>query len=125
MSVLGKVFVYEENSSEIRQHISHLTDFGFFVFGTDNLYLLLKYAKEVHPDVVFFNLSESFQTSDKDWHIIEQSLCYKQCPKIFIKSVEELKNKPPFVYQEMPAEGFSMQQLYQDIKKTSTQKYIH
>ena len=75
MSYLGKIFIYEKNPDDLKYYESDFRRNGFFVFGTNNLYLLTQYAKEIKPNIIIINLPQSLHPDNNTFQNIEESLC--------------------------------------------------
>ena len=84
MSDLGKIFIYEKNLHHLHQLIADLELHGFYTFGTNNLYALIQYAKEVKPDIMVINLPFKHTLSEEDIIKIEATVCKNGCPDIYI-----------------------------------------
>ena len=85
MSNLGKIFIYEKKPQTLNQYRQHFETNGFFTFGTDNLYLLTQYSKEIHPDIIIINLPSSVVLNSDTMSELEKLLCQNDnCPEIYI-----------------------------------------
>lgn len=125
MTTLGKIFIYENDISNIRQYVSNLEAQGFYTFGTDNLYKLLKYSEQVNPDVVIMNFPQNFEADSKTWSSIENSLCHSKCPEVYINSVENFGDKPSFHYHDFHADKINEDQILTILNSPSVQNTLH
>ncbi|MEE6208237.1 MAG: hypothetical protein VZR95_09315 [Alphaproteobacteria bacterium] len=57
-SPYGKVFLYNDNKFALGAFDDFFTSRSLKMFGSDNLYQLIRYAKEINPDLLIFNLQE-------------------------------------------------------------------
>lgn len=110
MSVLGKIFVYEQNPATLHQYAADLEAQGFFTFGTDNIYQLLKYAQTVNPDVIIMNIPQNFNADNSFWQEFHNSLCTHHCPQIFINAASPFATDS-FHYVLFPDTDLSRQEI--------------
>jgi len=54
----GKVFLYNENKDIFNVFDDFFTDRSLQMFGSDNLYYMIKYAREINPDIMIFNIHD-------------------------------------------------------------------
>ena len=54
----GNVFLYNDNKLPLSAFDDFFTSRSFKMFGSDNLYQLIRYAREINPDLLIFNLQE-------------------------------------------------------------------
>lgn len=125
MSDLGKIFVYEKNLEHLQQYVSDFKSLGFFYFGTDNLFLLVQYAKEVNPDVIIINVSENDMLSNEDIEQIENTLCTSGCKNIYINQDTGKEHSPNFNYWEFGANEIFYKQILNIIKQVRDNKILH
>ena len=57
MQYLGNIFLYNTTKTNTLNYQKDLTDKGYFIFGTDNLYKFSLYNKELSPDVLLFDFA--------------------------------------------------------------------
>lgn len=125
MSVLGKIFVYEEDIQNLRHYIGKLEKFGFAAFGTDNLYQFLKYSEQINPDIVIMNLPEDFNADSKTWEQMESSLCQNRCPQIYINADHGFNHKPAFHYYDFNSADISQEQINNILENFTDRKYLN
>ncbi len=117
MSHLGKIFIYEQNPETLNQFAAHLESQGFFAFGTDNIYLLLKYAASVAPDVVIMNMPHDFEADNTFWKIMHENLCHEKCPQIFINAKPPKEDDNSFYYTDFHSKSVPEGQILDLIQK--------
>lgn len=59
---LGHIFIYDDNRSRLQAFRNFFAKENLQIFGTDNLYQLLKYAGEITPDILIFSFKENSRT---------------------------------------------------------------
>lgn len=123
MSSLGKIFIYEQNFHNFKQYANHLEAQGFLTFGTDNLYLFLKYSEQINPDIVIMNLPEKFNANEQTWQTIENSLCKQSCPQIFINSQRKFSHQPAFHYYDFKTKDVLEEQIIDILRHTPKQQF--
>ena len=85
MSNLGKIFIYEKEPKHLNQYKQHFETNGFIIFGTNNLYLLTQYSKEIKPDIIIINLPSSVVLNADTMAELEKTLYQNEnCPEIYI-----------------------------------------
>lgn len=125
MSSLGKIFVYEKNTQNLHTYIDKLELRGFITFGTDNLYQLLAYSKQINPDVVIMNLPDDFDADKNTWDKVEESLCYNACPQIYINSQRDFAHRPSFHYYDFSSDEINEEQINDILTNIRQQKLLH
>lgn len=125
MPHLGKIFVYEQDIRSLHQYLGKLEKQGFAAFGTDNLYQLLKYSEQVHPDIVIMNLPEEFNADSQTWQKVENSLCQEKCPQIYINTEQKFSHQPSFHYYNFDSAHVTLDQIDQILKNLPRQNYLH
>ena len=124
MSYLGKIFIYEKNPDDLKYYESDFRRNGFFVFGTNNLYLLTQYAKEMKPDIVIINLPQSLHPDDNTFKNIEESLCNTDnCPDIYINTDWNFKHKDEFHSFNFISEDLTPEQIFNVVNQSSLTKH--
>ena len=124
MSYLGKIFIYEKNPDDLKYYESDFRRNGFFVFGTNNLYLLTQYAKEMKPDIVIINLPQSLHPDDNTFNNIEESLCNTEnCPDIYINTDWNFKHKDEFHSFNFISEDLTPEQIFNVVNQSSLTKH--
>jgi hypothetical protein len=124
MSYLGKIFIYEKNPDDLKYYESDFRRNGFFVFGTNNLYLLTQYAKEMKPDIVIINLPQSLHPDDNTFKNIEESLCNTEnCPDIYINTDWNFKHKDEFHLLNFISEDLTPEQIFNVVNQSSLTKH--
>ncbi len=82
---LGRIFVYDTD----KQHIAELKEYfenrAFVVFGTDNIYQLLNYARELNPDVIIFRVEENYNPVRASLSRLIPDISGRNYPIILIK----------------------------------------
>ena len=61
---LGRIFVYDTDKKRLGEVKEYFEIRGFELFGTDNIYQLLNYARELNTDVARF-LADYQEKADK------------------------------------------------------------
>ena len=125
MSELGKIFIYEKNLDQLNQLIENLKLRGFYTFGTDNLYALVQYAKEVHPDIVVINLPSNHTLSEEDICKLEKNICQTECPDIYINQNINSEHISKFHNWNFSAESITDEQLLEIITSIKNKSYLH
>ena len=126
MSSLGKVFIFEKNLNHLKKYQRIFSKIGFFTFSTDNLYLLLQYTKEVHPDIVIINIPNSVFLTENNLHQLEKNLCNKQnCPHIYINQILSSENNPHIHQWNFETEDLSYEQILQIIKHSNSKNDLN
>lgn len=124
MSDLGKIFIYEKNPDTLKYYESDFRRNGFFVFGTNNLYLLTQYAKEMKPNIVIINLPQSLHPDDNTFKNIEESLCNTEnCPDIYINSNWNFEHKDEFHLLNFISEDLTPEQIFNVVNHSSLTKH--
>lgn len=83
--MLGKVFLYNENKSPLSAFDDFFADRSLQMFGSDNLYHMIKYAREINPDMMIFSIqSEPEKTFSAVEHFEENIMV--QYPVIVIRN---------------------------------------
>ena len=124
MSYLGKIFIYEKNPDDLKYYESDFRRNGFFVFGTNNLYLLTQYAKEMKPNIVIINLPQSLHPDDNTFNNIEESLCNTEnCPDIYINTDWNFKHKDEFHSFNFISEDLTPEQIFNIVNQSSLTKH--
>lgn len=59
-SYFGRVFAYDTNKTRLENFRCIFENRGFLLFGTDNIYQLLRYTNEIKPDVIIFHVDEDY-----------------------------------------------------------------
>lgn len=124
MADLGKIFIFEKNPIHLQQYASSFEELGFFFFGTDNLYSLIQYAKEVKPDVVIIHVPENHTLSENDIDKIENMLCKNGCPNIYINQHIHSNYSPNFNYWDFDKD-ITYEQVLSIIKQAMLNKTFH
>ncbi|MBE6450458.1 MAG: hypothetical protein E7016_00660 [Alphaproteobacteria bacterium] len=125
MSNLGKIFIYEKTPEQLEKYRHHFETNGFFTFGTDNLYFLTQYAKEINPDIIIINLPLSIKLSNEAFIELEEKLCQaKSCPQIYINYQLPYRHKPQFHYWNFDTQDLNYEQILQIIND-SNKKYLN
>lgn len=57
---LGRIFVYDTDKKRLGEVKEYFEIRGFELFGTDNIYQLLNYARELNPDIIIFRVEENY-----------------------------------------------------------------
>lgn len=57
---LGRIFVYDTDNKRLNEIKDYFEIRGFELFGTDNIYKLLNYARELNPDIIIFRVEENY-----------------------------------------------------------------
>lgn len=57
---LGRIFVYDADKENLQRFKQYFEARGFEFFGTDNVYQLLSYARELNPNIIIFNVEENY-----------------------------------------------------------------
>lgn len=125
MADLGKIFIFEKNPIHLQQYASSFEELGFFFFGTDNLYSLIQYAKEVKPDIVIIHVPKFHTLSEADISNIEAILCKSDCPSIYINQHISSNHSSHFNYWDFENESISYGQILDVIKQTAHKKTFH
>lgn len=124
MSDLGKIFIFEKNPYHLRKYVPLFEEHGFFPFGTDNLYSLIQYSKEVKPDIIIINIPKNHTLSENDIDKIENMLCKTGCPNIYINQHINSDHSPNFNYWDFDKD-ISYEQILSIIKQSMTNKTLH
>ena len=124
MSDLGKIFIYEKNLHHLHQLIADLELHGFYTFGTNNLFALIQYAKEVKPDIMVINLPVKQTRSEEDISKIEATVCKNGCPDIYINQNISHNRMSKFHTWNFNTEDITNEQLLTIIKNTEAKKYL-
>lgn len=56
----GRIFVYDTEKKRLNEVKEYFENRGFQLFGTDNIYQLLNYARELKPDIIIFRVEENY-----------------------------------------------------------------
>ena len=102
-SVLGKVFVYNENKSALSAFDDFFANRSLQMFGSDNLYHMIKYAREINPDMMIFSIQEEHDKAFSPVGHFEDTIKI-QYPIIVIRNDDVPFKKHPCVahYLRMP-----------------------
>ena len=57
---LGRIFVYDTDKTRLEEFEDFFQKRSFEVFGTDNIYKLLNYARELNPNIIIFRVEENY-----------------------------------------------------------------
>lgn len=57
---LGRIFVYDTDKERLLKFKEYFESRGYELFGTDNIYQLLNYTRELNPNVIVFNVDENY-----------------------------------------------------------------
>lgn len=57
---LGRVFIYDTDKQNLSELKEYFENHSFEVFGTDNIYQLLNYARELNPNIIIFRVEENY-----------------------------------------------------------------
>lgn len=56
----GRIFAYDTDRERLKNFQEIFEKRGFLLFGTDNIYQLLRYTYEIKPDVMIFYVDENY-----------------------------------------------------------------
>jgi hypothetical protein len=124
MSSFGKVFVYDQDAKHLNKAFERLQSKGFSVFGTDNIYRLLRYAEKVLPDVVIMNVPENFRADQATWQKIHDSLCRCQCPQVYTNAADYFESDPSFHAYDFSSADMSEDQILEILENLPKPKYL-
>lgn len=82
---LGRIFVYDDNRKRLQGFRDFFANKDIQIFGTDNLYQLLNYSKEITPDVLIFDLQRNSRTGMVALEHFGQEIKPHKYPIIVIK----------------------------------------
>lgn len=120
MSDIGKIFIYEKEPSHLKKFQNTFNENGFFTFGTDNLYLLLKYAQEINPDIIIINLPSYVILNNETLTQLENNLCNtKSCPQIYINYNLPENHKPQLHKWDFASDDLTYEQIIKIIKHSN------
>ncbi len=126
MSELGKIFIFEKDANNLKQYSDKFELNGFSIFGTNNLYLLTQYVKELKPDIVIINLPQTLHLDDKTFEDIENKLCIKdKCPDIYINTHWGFKHNNNFHYWNFVSDDLGYEQILSIISHSNSKHYTH
>lgn len=105
-SNMGNVFFYDTERSYLSAFADIFNNKSFNTFTTDNLYQLLRYAKEITPDVMIFNLSDFGSPDAQTLEMLKTLTTGKNFPIIVLQSPLKRRDSHPRIahYLTMPAD---------------------
>jgi len=119
MTSLGKVFILENHPEHLNADAEAIEELGFTVFSTDNIYLLLRYAAEVKPDVVIMNFPEEFNADSQTWQDLQHHLCQKgSCPKIYTNAATDVTGSHTFHHTLFHSRELEKQDILDILSRT-------
>lgn len=103
---LGNVFFYDTERSYLSAFSDIFNSKSFNTFTTDNLYQLLRYAKEITPDVMIFNLSDFGSPDAQTLERLKNFTTDKKFPIIVLQSAMFRRDSHPRIahYLNMPTD---------------------
>ncbi len=84
-SSLGRIFIYDDNKPMLSAFKDIFTSHAFQMFGTDNVYQLLQYAKEITPDVMIFDIEENYTAATSTINHMGREINPEKYPIIVLK----------------------------------------
>lgn len=105
-SSLQKVFLYNENNQDTARIGRLLNDYDLQTFNTENIYQLMRYAREVNPNLMIFNMDNDEIPDEQALQYIKAKIDHEIYPVVIVKSDGSLFQMRPEVahYVHMPAE---------------------
>lgn len=82
---LGRVFVYDTDKKQLDEIKEYFENRGFELFGTDNIYQLLNYARELNPNVIIFLVEENYNPVRASLSRLIPDISGRNYPIILIK----------------------------------------
>ena len=83
--MLGKVFLYNENKASLSNFDDFFADRSLQMFGSDNLYHIIKYAREINPDMMIFSIQNECEKTFSPISQFEEAI-NAQYPIIVIRN---------------------------------------
>ena len=83
--MLGKVFLYNENKAGLSNFNDFFADRSLQMFGSDNLYHIIKYAREINPDMMIFSIQNECEKTFSPISQFEEAI-NAQYPIIVIRN---------------------------------------
>ena len=83
--MFGKVFLYNENKSTLSNFDDFFTVHSLQMFGSDNLYHMIKYAREISPDMMIFSIQNESEKTFSPISQFEENIMV-QYPVIVIRN---------------------------------------
>ena len=83
--MLGKVFLYNENKAGLSNFDDFFADRSLQMFGSDNLYHIIKYARETNPDMMIFSIQNECEKTFSPISQFEEAI-NAQYPIIVIRN---------------------------------------
>lgn len=84
-SASGRIFVYDDNRTELMALRNVLESHNLEMFGTDNVYQLLQYADEINPDVMVFDIADDYTPATATLKHFGQEIHPERYPIIVLK----------------------------------------
>lgn len=82
----GKVFLFNDNKSSSGAFDDFFASRALHMFGSDNLYQLIRYANEISPDLMIFNLQSSPETDFSPLHYFNNAVKLVNYPIIILQN---------------------------------------
>ncbi|MBR3502546.1 MAG: hypothetical protein IKO06_06535 [Alphaproteobacteria bacterium] len=82
---LGRIFVYDTDKKRLGEVKEFFEKRSFELFGTDNIYQLLNYARELNPDVIIFRVEENYNPVRASLSRLIPDISGRNYPIILIK----------------------------------------
>ncbi len=119
MTTLGKVFILESHPEHLNAEAEAFEEMGFTIFSTDNIYLLLRYATEVRPDIVIMNFPDDFNADSQTWQDLQDHLCRQgSCPKIYTNAAANVKDGQTFQHASFRSRELEKQDILEILSRT-------
>lgn len=81
----GKVFIYNENKADLSTFDDFFVNHSLQTFASDNLYHIIKYAREITPDIMIFSIQDKLEKNFSPVIHFEEAI-KAQCPIIVIRN---------------------------------------
>ena len=81
----GRIFVYDTDKKRLSELKEFFEKRSFEMFGTDNIYQLLNYARELNPNVIIFRVEENYNPVRASLSKLIPDISGRNYPIILIK----------------------------------------
>lgn len=81
----GRIFIYDDNIPMLREFEKMLEQHDLETFGTNNVYKLLQYSKEINPDVMIFEVDNEQTPAKATLNHIGKEIHTELYPIIVVK----------------------------------------
>lgn len=82
----GTICTFSEDPAVLYEQTARLTDQGYLVFATSNIYKFVKYSRELQPDLIIFDVDASALQDTKVMHYLRQYQSYTHKPVLLLGS---------------------------------------